>query len=103
MIPCNVQSHLSTMNLNEIQEFVVELQDTYIWLKMPYKEKTPFSYPLKSYNETMSSWTPPKAIVIRADIKHLRAYKIVVLFFSCIPPCQLITAECLIIKKILPQ
>lgn len=67
------------MNLNEIQKLVVELQDARIWLKMSYKEKTLFSHSLKSYNGTslvtMSSWTAPKASIIRADIKHLRAYK----------------------------
>lgn len=83
LFPCLVQSHLSTMYVNEIQNIASELQGT--WLKMSYNEKPPsvilWWAVIIGYG-SVSSWAAPKATAIRADINHFRTYKTTVhLFF----------------------
>lgn len=79
--PCPVQSHLSAMYVNEIQNIASELQD--IWLKMSYNEKPPsvilWWAVIIGYG-SVSSWTALKAIAIRADINRFRTYKTTVHF-----------------------
>lgn len=82
LFPCPVQSHLSTMYVNEIQNIASELQDT--WLKMSYNEKPPsvilWWAVIIGYG-SVSSWAALKATAIRAEINHFRTYKTTVHFY----------------------